>query len=401
MRDIMLIRLLILSSLLVVSIPTYSSNDKKPSALVLPDILQPDQIQTKNTPIPFTRTGPTIQVAILLDASGSMGGLINQAREQIWSIINAISSANKHDRPATLQVALFEYGVEHQSKYDGYLRLLSPLTSDLDQFSEALFAISIGGSKEYAPQVIQEATNRLQWSPHQDDLRLIIIAGNEEFQQGDIPISHAIPLAVGKDIIVNTLYCGPHLKGRELQWAAAALLGNGHYLNIDHKNKAPHIETPYDDDIIQLGRKLNDTYIGYGTKGASKKNQQIAQDTNASSLSKSSSTERSIAKAGKQYKTQDWDLISLAQENLKQGVTYAKQDQIHYQGLNDQQITEKLKQQIAQRVQLQQQILTLEQKRKAFIKQSKNENTKSKDDLGNAIILTIQDQAKSKGFSFP
>ncbi|KJG36015.1 hypothetical protein UA32_17710 [Photobacterium angustum] len=397
----MLIRLLMLSFLLVVSIPTYSSSDKKPPALVLPDILQPEQTKNINTPIPFTRTGPTIQVAILLDASGSMGGLINQAREQIWSIINAIATANKHDQPVTLQVALFEYGVEHQSKYDGYLRLLSPLTSDLDQFSEALFAIKIGGSKEYAPQVIQEATNRLQWSPHQDDLRLIIIAGNEEFQQGDIPISHAIPLAVSKGIIINTLYCGPHLKGRKLQWATPALLSQGKYLNIDHKKKAPHIETPYDDDIIELGRKLNDTYIGYGAKGASKKSQQIAQDTNASRLSKSSSTERSIAKAGKQYKTQDWDLISLAQENLEKGVTYAKKDQQHYQGLNDQQITEKLKKQIAQRVQLQQQISTLEQKRKNFIKQTKNENTKSKDDLGNAIILTIQDQAKSKGFSFP
>ncbi|MCG3864518.1 MULTISPECIES: vWA domain-containing protein [unclassified Photobacterium] len=396
----MLIRLLLLSFLLTISIPAYSSSDKKPPALVLPDILQPEHAKNKTTPMPFTRTGPTIQVAILLDASGSMGGLINQAREQIWLIINAIATANKHDHPVTLQVALFEYGVEHQSKHDGYLRLLSPLTSDLDQFSEALFAIKIGGSKEYAPQVIQEATNRLQWSKHPDDLRLIIIAGNEEFQQGDIPISHAIPLAVSNGIVVNTLYCGPHLKGRELQWATPALLGHGNYLNIDHKKKAPQIETPYDDDIIELGRQLNETYIGYGAKGSSKKNQQLAQDTNASSLSKSSSAERSIAKAGKQYKTQDWDLISLAQENLEQGLTYAKKDQQHYRGLNDQQIIGKLKRQIAQREKLQQQISALEQQRKTFIKQSKNTKKTQKDDLGNAIILTIQDQAKSKGFSF-
>ncbi|WP_318428922.1 vWA domain-containing protein [Photobacterium leiognathi] len=395
----MLIRLLLL--IFVISVPTYGSSEQQPPPpLVLPEILQPDKSDKPIAPTPFVRTGPTIQVAILLDASGSMGGLIDQAREQIWSIINAIALANKHEQPVTLQVGLFEYGVEHQSKHDGYMRLLSPLTSDLDQFSEALFAIKIGGSKEYAPKAIKEAANRLQWSQHPDDLRLIIIAGNEEFQQGDIPISHAVPLAVSKGIIINSLYCGNHAKGRDLQWATPALLGHGRYLNIDHKKHAPRIETPYDDDIILLGQKLNDTYIGYGAKGSSKKQQQVAQDSNASSLSKSSSTERSIAKAGKQYKTQDWDLISLAEENLNQGIAQAKKDQLHFKGLNDEEISNKLKQKISQRQHIQKQITDLEKQRNSYIKQAKNNKTNKTDDLGNAIILTIQDQAKTKGFSF-
>lgn len=399
--EIMQTQLLLLCLIFAISLPLSANVKQHAPTLVLPEVLQPQQTPPPMQTPPFLRTAPTIQIAILLDASGSMGGLIDQAREQIWSIINAISDANKQNTPVTLQVALFEYGVNHQPKYNGYLQLLSPLTTDLDHFSERLFAITIGGSKEFAPQAIQAATQRLQWSRHPDDLRLIIIAGNEHFQQGDIPMAHAIPLAVNKNIIINTLYCGSHQKGKTLQWAQAATLGHGKYLHIDHKKRAPRIETPFDDDIILLGQQLNDTYIGYGHRGVSKKAQQVAQDNNASSLSKSSSTERSITKARKQYQNPSWDLVSLAEKNIALSVKHAQEDQQHFKGLNEQQIKAKLKQTLLQRQQLQQRITQLEKKRQIYLQDKQKKKKTRKSDLGHAMISTIQEQAQSKGFQFP
>ena len=53
---------------------------------------------------------PLIQVALLLDTSNSMDGLINQARTQLWTIVNEFARAKQFGQAPTLQVALYEYG---------------------------------------------------------------------------------------------------------------------------------------------------------------------------------------------------------------------------------------------------------------------------------------------------
>lgn len=174
------ISLLLFSSALFMSL--YASGNKP----VLPNILDPDR-QIIDNPISstqFVRTGPTIQVAILLDTSNSMDGLIEQTKTQLWKIINALSDANKYKKNIVLQVGLFEYGKSSLPRYSGYQQMLSPLTNDLDFLSEKLFNLRTNGGDEYSGWVIGEASNRLQWSSHKDDLRLIIIAGNESFAQG-------------------------------------------------------------------------------------------------------------------------------------------------------------------------------------------------------------------------
>src|SRR5262245_8603195 len=83
---------------------------------------------------------PVIQLAILLDNSGSMNGLIAQAKTQLWSIVNEFISAKQDGKAPRVQVALYEYGVNDLPAAKGYIRFLSPLTDDLDKLSEQLFA---------------------------------------------------------------------------------------------------------------------------------------------------------------------------------------------------------------------------------------------------------------------
>jgi hypothetical protein len=52
----------------------------------------------------------------MVDGSGSMDGLLEQAKSQIWDIINATSKANKDNEDATIEVALFVYGKDIFSK---------------------------------------------------------------------------------------------------------------------------------------------------------------------------------------------------------------------------------------------------------------------------------------------
>jgi len=244
--------------------------------LKLPPVLTPDKNISDSLPEgKFVRSGLTIQIAILLDSSNSMDGLIRQAKEQIWNIVNEVSRANKDNQDITMQIALYEYGKSTLPVETGYIQMLSPLTSDLDFLSEKLFSLKTRGGLEYAGEVINKATKNLYWSSHKDDLRIIIIAGNEGFYQGYIDYKKAIVDASKKGIIVNTIFCGPYQIGVSSGWKNGAQIGGGKYMNIDSDMRVVHIPTPYDDRIIILNTQLKLSYrlmegkiVYYGNDGS-------------------------------------------------------------------------------------------------------------------------------------
>ena len=83
----------------------------------------------------------TVKIALLLDTSNSMDGLINQAKAQLWDIVNQFSYAkcgNGH-RP-NLQIALYQYGNDGLSSREGYIQQVIGFSSDLDEISEKLFS---------------------------------------------------------------------------------------------------------------------------------------------------------------------------------------------------------------------------------------------------------------------
>src|SRR3954470_10705306 len=129
---------------------------------------------------------PLVQIAFLLDTSNSMDGLIGQAKTQLWNVVNEFVRARKDGRPPAIQVALFEYGKRTLPASEGHVRLILPLTDDLDRVSEELFALRTKGGDEYCGWVIREATNRLDWSRSSGVYKAIFIAGNEPFTQGTV-----------------------------------------------------------------------------------------------------------------------------------------------------------------------------------------------------------------------
>lgn len=363
--------------------------------LVLPDILNPEI----GYPIhnEFERKGPTIQVAILLDTSGSMGGLINQARFKIWDIIKEISKANKHNKDVVLEVGLIQYGTAEGNNYSGYSRVLNPLSSDLDSLSENLFSLRISGSREYSGFAINEAVQSFNWSDHPDDLRMIVIAGNESFDQGDVSYEYAIGGANQKEIIVNTIFCGEYQQGVNFEWKNAAVLSKGKYLNINHNNKVRHIVTPYDQEINSLGDELNDTFITYGAKGLSSKSRQLSQDSMINSVSESALAVRNVAKASSSYDSSSWDLVGKFEDNEEEAVALAKKEP-EYKSLTEDEIKQKLEKESKERDKIKKKISELEKKRSEFIKESKAKE--DKDDFGSVLLEALTEQAKNKGFEF-
>jgi hypothetical protein len=78
-------------------------------------------------PVPLAKDdeAPVVQLAILLDTSGSMEGLIEQAKGQLWKIVNEFINAKQNGKRPELEVALFEYGKDTLPASTGYIRLIA------------------------------------------------------------------------------------------------------------------------------------------------------------------------------------------------------------------------------------------------------------------------------------
>jgi hypothetical protein len=252
-----------------------------------------------------------IQVAILLDVSSSMDGLIDQAKAQLWNMVSTMGKATCNGNVVPqIEIALYEYGRTSNDVKKGYVKQINGFMSDLDSLSQNLFSLKTNGGEEYCGQVIYTSINELQWDAAADNYKVIFIAGNEDFLQGNLQYTKACTAAKEKGVIVNTIYCGDKMQGIREHWNLAGECGNGSYTNINQNAREIEIPTPYDSVMYALNTKLNGTYIGYGAQASYYAANQGRVDYMNSTLSKSAGIKRIAVKGKKQlYKNTQWDLV--------------------------------------------------------------------------------------------
>lgn len=339
-----------------------------------------------------------IQVAILLDTSNSMDGLIEQAKSQLWKIVNELSLTKKNGMAPRIEVALYEYGNDNIPAGEGYVRMRVALSTDLDKVSDELFKLTTNGGDEYCGKVIKVAVQGLKWSKKNKDLKLIFIAGNEPFTQGKVNYETVCRDAIKKGIIVNTIFCGSFQEGVNTKWKHGADLADGKYMNIDQNIKIVDIQAPQDDELVKLGQELNKTYIAYGQRGEMKKEMQAKQDANAESISPQAMAQRSITKASLQYDNASWDLVdALKSKSIK--VEELKESELpsEMQNMTKEARKEYIQKMQLKRDELQKKINSLNKARREYVdkerKKMATENT-----LDEVMLKTIKDQATKKGF---
>ncbi len=340
-----------------------------------------------------------IQVAILLDTSGSMDGLIEQAKSRLWNIVNTLTTLKYSGKTPTIEIALYEYGNDGISAEKNYIRQVAPLTTDLDLISEKLFSLRTNGGSEYCGAVIGDATKELKWDDGKNNMKLVYICGNEGFNQGPINYKEAISGALKKGIYINTIFCGNQNEGVQLLWKDGADVAQGKYFNIDSNQTIQYIATPYDVRINELNIKINATYIGYGAQGEAKKMNQAVQDKNAESISVANFTERAVSKSKAVYTNTNWDLVDRVKED-KDAISKIKAEELpaELKGKSEKEIKIIVEEKTKERETIQKEIAELAKKRQDFIDaEAKKQNTK--DDLGNAIGNSIIELAKTKKYT--
>jgi hypothetical protein len=352
---------------------------------------------------PFKGQRPTVDVALLLDTSNSMDGLIHQAKSQLWTIVQQFAKAKKAGQTPVLRVALFEYGNLGLPASEGYIRQVVPLTDDLDKLSESLFALSTNGGDEYCGQVIDRAAKSLDWSKEPNGYKAIFIAGNEPFTQGPVNYQDACKLAIERGIVVNTIHCGNADEGRQGQWADGAKLAEGEAFNIDQDRAVVQIKCPQDAIIIKLNAELNKTYLWFGQQSDRDyyfRNQTL-QDSNASSLGLPVLAERASVKATSGYSNRGRDLVDTLSEDeaILEKVKDAELPEPMQRMSADERkqfVTENAK----KRADIQQQIAKLSVEREEYLARERHQlgdETRNKT-LGNAVLMAIQKQLAASGF---
>ena len=345
---------------------------------------------------------PRIQLALLLDTSNSMDGLIRQAQAQLWRVVNEFAKARKGEANPTLEVALYEYGNNGLAAESQWVRQVVPFTTDLDLLSEMLFALRTNGGSEYCGAVMAHALGGLKWSDDPGDLRTVFIAGNEPFNQGQTEYRTVAGRAREKGIHVNTIFCGNRQEGISTFWQDGATLGGGSFSHIDQEQAIREMPAPQDKEIEQLGVKLNATYIPYGAGGAAGTSNQYRQDGNAAGLNRSSNVERQLFKGSKLYSNDGWDLV----DGVKKGkVDLESLDREALpEAMRDLSATERaafVETKREERQAIQDRLQALRVEREAFLESAKKDGEgNAPESLDAAMMVALRTQAEAKGFRF-
>jgi uncharacterized protein YegL len=215
-------------------------------------------------PAPVVSTdAPRVEAVFVLDTTGSMGGLIEGAKQKIWSIANQLASAQNGPQ---VRLGLIGY----RDRGDSYVTRRFDLSEDVDALYAQLrqFTADGGGDgPESVNQALNEAVTRISWSTDQGVYRVIFLVGDAPPHMdygNDVPYPKSVEFAKAKGIVVNAIQCGSDANTARV-WRSIARSGRGAFTAIAQDGGMVAMTTPMDEELNRLNTQLAGTALGYGT----------------------------------------------------------------------------------------------------------------------------------------
>lgn len=205
-----------------------------------------------------------VDVVFVLDTTGSMSGLIQTAKEKIWSIATTMASAQPTPE---LRIGLVAY----RDRGDAYVTQVVDLSADLDSvYAELMDFQADGGgdTPESVNEALHDAVHRVTWSKDEQTYRAVFLVGDAPPHmdyQDDVPYPDIVADAGARGIVVNTVQCG-NVASAAGHWRQIASLGGGRYFQVEQNGGAVALVSPFDDEIATLSASLDGTRLYYGSK---------------------------------------------------------------------------------------------------------------------------------------
>jgi Mg-chelatase subunit ChlD len=348
---------------------------------------------------------PAVEVVFVLDTTGSMSGLIDAAKDKIWSIANTLASA---DPAPAIRMGLVGY----RDRGDAYVTALTDLSDDLDAVYTQLMqycADGGGDGPESVNQALYEAVTKTAWSRQPGAYRVIFLVGDAPPHmdyQNDVKYAKSCRLARERGIVINTIQCGA-AQETVAPWQAIARLGAGEYFRVAQTGSAVRYDTPFDKKIAALSRALDETRMYYGApeKQAAMEERQRAADKIYAEAAPAAVAKRtvfnSLASGAKNF---------LGDQELVDDVGSGK---VKLEALKEEELPEALKPlspaerqaaidaRLKTRTELQAKIGQLARERQDYIeKKVADEAGGGKDSLDAKIYSCIRSQAGTKGIAY-
>lgn len=273
---LMIALLLTMTALGVYLYPLYS--DAGPVLVAPQPVAQPVTHGQPDSPTTgmnqATQAKPLIDAVFVLDTTGSMGGLLQAAKENIWSIASTMASA---EPVPELRLGLVAY----RDRGDDYVTRHHPLSADLDVLYAQLMRLQAGGGGDFPEsvnQALREALHQMDWHQGEQAYRVIFLVGDAPPQSYDDEPGYQelISLARQRGIHINTIQAGNQAATRVI-WQDIAQLAQGDYFQVSHAGNAVAVTTPYDKQLAAMARELDDTRLQYGNAAAQEKARHKAQ----------------------------------------------------------------------------------------------------------------------------
>jgi Mg-chelatase subunit ChlD len=344
---------------------------------------------------------PRIEVCFVLDTTGSMGGLIEGAKQKIWSIANDIAAA----KPAPLvRFALVGY----RDRGDDYVTRITPLTDDLDAVYADLreFQADGGGdTPESVSQALDEAVRKIAWSGDRTVLKIVYLVGDAppHTDYADGPDYRVVcEEAVRRDLVVNTVQCGD-IEGTREVWQEIARRGEGRYVALPQAGNMVVVATPYDERLGEINRAIGTTLVGYGS--ARVRSAVMAKQAASEMAAPSAAADRlayNLASGGKGVQG-DGELVdALAEGRLDLASLDRDQLPEDWRALDAEAIRTKVDNLRRQRATLQVEAAELARKRQDFIEaeQKRLAGEGKGDGFDEKVAEILREQAKRKGIVY-
>ena len=207
---------------------------------------------------------PVIDVVFVLDTTGSMSGLIQTAKEKIWSIATTMASAQPTPK---IRIGLVGY----RDRGDAYVTKTVPLSEDLDSVYAALMDFQADGGGDTPESVnaaLDAAVNGMDWSDAGQAYQVVFLVGDAPPHmdyQDEIQYPAIIASARERGIVVNAIQCGD-MPSTVAPWTQIASLGSGNFFQVEQAGSAVAYSTPFDDEIATLAARLDGTRLYYGSE---------------------------------------------------------------------------------------------------------------------------------------
>lgn len=332
---------------------------------------------------------PRIDVVFVLDTTGSMGGLLEGAKQKIWSIADRLVSGQP--RP-DVRIGLVGY----RDRGDAYVTKVTPLSRDIDDVHEALLSFQPQGGGDGPEDVnaaLAVALHQQPWEQGQDTLRLVFLVGDAPpHDDYDGPKSWELAASAKEaGITINTLRCG-HMARTEQAWKKIAMDGGGEYHSISQDGGVIVEHTPYDEELSKLNRDLADTVIAYGDDDARARSTRKMSTRGALLGAAGASAAAFNAKAGRMNKE---DLLTQVDSGeAKMGKLEEKYLPKSLRKLSPEERKAKILAAKKKRKAVKDQILSLSAKREAYIAETKKKGAKESE-LDDRLMKSVAKQAAS------